>query len=85
MTFQSVEVDGVSDVRGENLVALILQSLPRRCQFREFRASGGRSLLKRGVLAYPGNVNLLVVDVAAMGAVNHVHCGACETDATGLA
>ncbi|WP_246043521.1 hypothetical protein [Rarobacter incanus] len=46
VAFQGIEVDGVGEVRGEDLVALALQLLPRRGQFSEFRASRGEPFVE---------------------------------------
>lgn len=48
VAFQGVEVDGVGEVGGEDLVALVLQSLPRRGEFSEFGASSGEAFVEGG-------------------------------------
>jgi hypothetical protein len=49
VTLQGFEVDGVGEVRGEQLVALVLESLAVLGQLGQFLGAGGEALIERGL------------------------------------
>ncbi|WP_246322364.1 hypothetical protein [Microlunatus parietis] len=49
VAFEGVEVDRVGEVRGEELVALVLESSAVLVQFCEFLGAGGEAFVERGL------------------------------------
>ncbi|WP_278827882.1 hypothetical protein [Corynebacterium xerosis] len=49
VTLQGVEVDGVGEVRGQELVALVLESLAVLGQLGQFLGAGGEAFIERGL------------------------------------
>nr|WP_221584578.1 hypothetical protein [Microbacterium sp. G2-8] len=49
VAFEGVEVDGVGEVRGQELVALVLESLAVLGQLGQFLGAGGEAFIERGL------------------------------------
>ncbi|WIM72853.1 hypothetical protein QP028_03155 [Corynebacterium suedekumii] len=49
MALQGFQVDGVGEVRGQELVALVLESLAVFGQLGQFLGAGGEALIERGL------------------------------------
>lgn len=49
MTLEGLQVDRVGEVRGEQLVALVLEALTVRGQFGQFVRAGGEAFIERGL------------------------------------
>ncbi|WP_392423717.1 hypothetical protein [Barrientosiimonas humi] len=48
VTLEGLQVDGVGEVRGEEFVALVLESLAVRGEFGQFLGARGEAFLERG-------------------------------------
>ncbi|HLR96378.1 MAG TPA: hypothetical protein VK053_17775 [Jiangellaceae bacterium] len=49
MTLQDFQVDGVGEVRGQELVTLVLEPLTILGQLRQFLGAGGEAFVERGL------------------------------------